>query len=156
DLSAVEYRVNGLETVDWRNPVLVPAAVCPHSGPELSGYRESRSEKTPHSAGELEEATKEAAFKAFWEKWPKKKAKARAWKTWKKIPIAEYTPLMAGLAKWLESEQWSRGIIPHPATWINEKRWQDEDIPTLGRANGTALASRDVLRQKRSTITDEG
>jgi hypothetical protein len=44
DMSAVEYRVNGVETTDWRNPVLTLAAHRPHSGPMLSGYREKRIE----------------------------------------------------------------------------------------------------------------
>lgn len=42
DLSGVEYRINGAETTDWRKPVVIPAADCPQSGLELSGYREVR------------------------------------------------------------------------------------------------------------------
>ena len=159
DLSAVEYRVNGLETIDWRNPVLVPAAVCPQTGPVLSGYRELRSEnrETTHPAGELELATKEAAFEAFWEKWPKRQARPGALKAWKKIPVAEYVPLMAGLEKWLKSDQWTRGVIPHAATWLNEKRWQDEDVPRFGKPNSTApIVSADEVRRKRSSMTPEG
>jgi hypothetical protein len=45
DLSGVEYRVSGSETLDWKNPVLIPAALSPHSGFELSGNREKRTEK---------------------------------------------------------------------------------------------------------------
>lgn len=42
DLSGVEYRVNGAETMDWRHPVLESAAVCPQSVREVSGNREER------------------------------------------------------------------------------------------------------------------
>ena len=44
DMSSGEYRVNGVETTDWRNPVLIPAADRPHSGPVLSGDRDTRVE----------------------------------------------------------------------------------------------------------------
>jgi hypothetical protein len=159
DVSGVEYRVNGLETVDWRRPVLVLAALCPQSSSGLSGYREERVEnrETNRLGGGLELDTKEAAFEAFWDKWPKKQAKSRAWTAWKKISLAEHLPLLAGLEKWLKSDQWTRGVIPHAASWLNEKRWQDEDIPCSGRANGLAsVVPLDELRQKRSTMTDEG
>jgi len=46
---------------------------------------------------------------------------------------------MAGLERWLVSDQWQRGVIPHPATWLNDKRWEDEDIPQfVGGVNGKA------------------
>ena len=50
DLSAVEYRVNGLETTDWRHPVLELAAVCPQSVRRMSGHREKREESREASS----------------------------------------------------------------------------------------------------------
>jgi uncharacterized protein YdaU (DUF1376 family) len=106
-----------------------------------------RKEQTPSAASaqvasnpnELE--TKEAAFKVFWEVWPLKQSKATALRVWMKIPISEYVPIMAGLAKWRKSDQWERGVIPHPATWLNQSRWQDEDIPEKGPVNGNHSAA---------------
>lgn len=160
DLSGVEYRVNGLETTNWRNPVLILAALCPHSGPSLSGSREveSREERetlTPSASlspdASLESGTKAAAFGAFWELWPRKEAKSEALRAWAKIPVAEYPLIMAGLEKWILSDQWTRGVIPHPATWLNGKRWQDEDIPQFGGANRNGrLESFDERRRRES------
>lgn len=46
DLAGNEYRVNGAETTDWRNPVYEPvrdvSASCPGDGRDLSAYREGR------------------------------------------------------------------------------------------------------------------
>ncbi len=98
------------------------------------GSRASHAACVP-AENSLELETKEAAFDAFWEQWPKKQAKSEAWRAWAKIPIAEYLPIMAGLDKWRTSDQWTRGVLPHPATWLNQKRWQDEDIPQ-GGTNG--------------------
>jgi hypothetical protein len=97
----------------------------------------------------LEQETKAAAFAVFWEKWPRRQAKSDARRAWAKIAIAEYPALMAGLEKWLKSDRWSRGVIPHPARWLNEKRWQDEDIPQFGGINATP-----TNRNRKPTATD--
>jgi hypothetical protein len=95
----------------------------------------------PTAEASVEAETKEVAFSMFWEKWPRRQARADARRAWRKIPMAEYPVVMAALEKWLTSDQWKRGVIPHPATWLNEKRWQDEDIPQFGGINGTYTAS---------------
>ena len=77
----------------------------------------------------LEAETKEAAFLVFWDRWPRRQAKADARRAWLKIPVCEYPAVVGGLERYRTSDQWKRGIIPHAATWINEKRWEDEDIP---------------------------
>ena len=78
---------------------------------------------------QLHQETRDAAFEVFWEEWPRKQAKGSARKAWQKIPISEYPAIMAGLEKWKKSEQWQRNVIPNPATWLNGKRWEDQDIP---------------------------
>jgi hypothetical protein len=95
-------------------------------------------------ADNLDAETQGAAFDVFWESWPKKQDKSAALRAWMKIPVSEYAAITAGLGKWLKSEQWTRGVIPHPATWLNKKRWQDEDIPQFIRgtnANGNRKPS---------------
>jgi hypothetical protein len=94
----------------------------------------------------LELETKEAAFGVFWEAWPNKQAKPRALRAWMKIPIAEYAAITSGLEKWKKSDQWKRKVIPHPATWLNDKRWEDEDIPQEGGTNGKPTAT-DLARR---------
>jgi hypothetical protein len=145
-------RLNALKSTSWSSPMygpctddaLISPKFCADDVTEPAPYLKEEV-KTTHSApgkanpipSSLEQQTQEAAFEVFWEKWPRKQAKPPARKAWGKIPIAEYPPVMAGLEKWLRSEQWVRGVIPHPATWLNEKRWQDEDIPQfVGRIDG--------------------
>jgi hypothetical protein len=153
DMSGNEYRINGTKTTDWRKPVFEPvgdvSVSCPESVGGVSGYRELREESrekrehqnpasVPHS-NSLELETQAAAFEVFWDKWPLKQAKTAARRSWMKVPIGEYPDLMSGLEKWLVSDQWKRGVIPHPATWLTQKRWQDEDIPQfVGGSNGNA------------------
>lgn len=70
-------------------------------------------------------------FAAFWKLYPKKQGKGAAEKAWKKIkPTAEmFDQIVAAVGAAISSEQWQREngrFIPNPATWLNQKRWEDE------------------------------
>jgi hypothetical protein len=70
-------------------------------------------------------------FAAFWTAYPKKVAKPEAMKAWiKAAPDAELAEqIMAGLARAKQSKDWTKDdgqYIPHPTTWLNQRRWEDE------------------------------
>lgn len=80
-------------------------------------------------------------FDEFWAHYPRKEAKGAAKKAWARIkPSAELTARMIDAlevqkrsAKWREQ---NGQFIPHPATWLNAERWEDQpsvDMPTLRR-----------------------
>lgn len=74
------------------------------------------------------------AFEAFWSAYPNKVKKPNALKVWEKLkPEAELVArIMQGLARWKDSDQWTRDggrFIPHPATWLNARQWEDEVQP---------------------------
>ena len=70
-------------------------------------------------------------FDAFWKAYPRHTSKSTALKAWNKIrPNNE---LLAKMLKAINdqktSDQWIKDggqFIPHPATWLNQKRWEDE------------------------------
>ena len=70
-------------------------------------------------------------FLAFWEKYPNKKAKMAAWKAWqkngiKKVPLET---ILKAIELQKNTDQWKKDggqFIPHPATWLNQHRWEDE------------------------------
>jgi hypothetical protein len=73
----------------------------------------------------------EESFTFFWNKYPKKVSKADAEKAWNKINPnnGTYQKIMIALDKFKKSEQWiqKKGtFIPYPATWLRDKRWEDE------------------------------
>jgi|SRR5579872_1004502 len=73
------------------------------------------------------------AFKAFYKAYPNKKAPARAQRAWNKILAEDVPAIMAGLDRLKGSEQWKRDngrYVPHPATFLNDRRWEDE-VPPL-------------------------
>lgn len=73
---------------------------------------------------------KDAAFVAFWESYPRKVDKGHARRAWRKATIAKAVdpPLIVSA-----SERFGRAMtdedpqyVPHPATWLNGERWDDE------------------------------
>lgn len=70
-------------------------------------------------------------FQAFWSAYPRKTAKANALKAFEKLnPDGDLMKMMLGaLSRWSKSEQWIKDngqYIPHAATWLNGRRWEDE------------------------------
>ena len=68
-------------------------------------------------------------FDEFWSLYPRKIAKATARKAWGKLSAEQQ--LMAAKAINTHCEYWKTKeteleFIPHPATWLNQERWEDE------------------------------
>jgi hypothetical protein len=68
-------------------------------------------------------------FDEFWSLYPRKIAKATARKAWAKLSAEQQ--LMAAKAIDTHCQYWSAKeteleYIPHPATWLNNERWEDE------------------------------
>jgi hypothetical protein len=68
-------------------------------------------------------------FDEFWSLYPRKIAKATARKAWAKLSPEQQ--LMAAKAIDTHCQYWSAKeteleFIPHPATWLNQERWEDE------------------------------
>jgi len=66
-------------------------------------------------------------FEVFWDLYPTKVAKKKSLQAWTKIKLTEnlFQQIIQSLKAHKESDRWSRGIIPHPTTWINQERWDE-------------------------------
>lgn len=70
-------------------------------------------------------------FERFWSSYPRKTAKRNALRAFEKLNVTEalLTEMLAALDWQRHSEQWTKdngSYIPHPATWLNGRRWEDE------------------------------
>lgn len=95
----------------------------------LSEIKKSPTEKTLAHDG----------FEQFWECYPKnkRKSKGRAEKAYAKIkPTKElHDKMIDGLELAKKSHDWTKEdgrYIPHPATWLNGKCWEDEHTQQTG------------------------
>lgn len=75
------------------------------------------------------------SFERFWEVWPRKKAKGAAEKAWAKLSVDDQRAAIDA-----PKPEGDPKYIPHPATWLNAKRWLDEPDPSPVAKDPKALA----------------
>lgn len=104
--------------------------ILPHTGAALPKNKHKEKTKETHSAGAS--VRQRDQFDRFWSKYPRKEGKKKAWEKWLRLnpDRALFVAIMSGLDAHKRSEQWRRGVIPHPTTWLNGARWEDELTPT--------------------------
>lgn len=68
------------------------------------------------------------AFERFWSVYPRKVGKQSAKRAFEKVKVPIET-LVTAVERQKCSDQWTRDngqYIPHPTTWLNQDRWDDE------------------------------
>lgn len=81
----------------------------------------------------LDGSDTDEGWTAFWAVYPRKTAKPLALKAWRKLnPDQEMTAaILAAVTEQKTWPQWTKDagtFVPHPATWLNQRRWEDEGI----------------------------
>ena len=79
-------------------------------------------------------------FDRFWQAYPKKIGKGACERWWMQHkPTKELLEIMVGaLSQARQTEQWSKDngqFIPNPATWLNQKRWEDDITSAPGKTD---------------------
>jgi DNA-binding transcriptional regulator YhcF (GntR family) len=69
-------------------------------------------------------------FSDFWKEYPRKEKKVMAQKIFDRLKVndALMEKIMDSLFRFVESEEWKKDdgkYIPHPTTWLNQRRWED-------------------------------
>lgn len=74
-------------------------------------------------------------FEDFWSQYPRRVAKRVAEKAWSRLSPAEQKAAIEALPEhvryWRQTDR-SAELIPHPSTWLNQGRWEDE-LPQVER-----------------------
>jgi hypothetical protein len=97
------------------------------NGKQDESEKENEAEKEKENEIEYE-CKKELAFDKFWEAYPRKVGKAKAEAAFLKVTVG-IDVLLAAIEEQKKSTQWTKDngqFIPHPATWLNGKRWEDQ------------------------------
>ena len=79
-------------------------------------------------------------FLQFWAVYPRRVGRLAAIRAWNKArpDSALLAEILRAVGSQQRTDQWRRGYIPNPATWINQGRWEDE---TGQEARESAVAS---------------
>lgn len=73
-------------------------------------------------------------FEDFWQQYPRKINKKTARKKFLTIPRSNKQKILLALEDQKTSSQWQEErYIPHPTTWLNGERWEDEIKPEQNR-----------------------
>lgn len=100
----------------------------PYSPPAGDAPTARRRKREPKSAPDW----KPERFEGFWRLYPLKKSKQAAIRAWDALRPDDRLLAVMGraLQRQMAGEDWQRGFgIPYPATWLNNRRWEDEDRP---------------------------
>lgn len=81
-------------------------------------------------------------FNAFWDIYPRhtggKPGARRAWN--RAIKVAAPTVIADAALRFREDPNRLDEFTPHPTTWLNQHRWEDDPLPARGgAASGTRL-----------------
>lgn len=68
-------------------------------------------------------------FEAFWKTYPRKNAKAAAFKAWNKLSTEEKQLAVTGAQRYANDPNRVPQFTAHGSTWLNEKRWEDAPLP---------------------------
>jgi len=89
----------------------------------------------PYSKRELDKSNS-CPFADFWAVWPFKVSKASAEKAWRKLSDDDRIAAKASAAGW--AQKWRAANVSaspiHPASYLNQRRWEDEIEPPMLRA----------------------
>ena len=73
-------------------------------------------------------------FDLFWSKYPRKTAKPKAEQAFKRLIKKDQDALIGSLASFAFSNE--KQFIPHPATFIAQRRWEDEQDTKITKSTG--------------------
>jgi hypothetical protein len=98
-------------------------------------------------------------FDRFWRSYPKRIGKGAAEKAFKKIKPSEslLQTMILAIENFTESEQWKKDggqYIPNPATWLNQKRWEDE-VPPEDKISKLNPAQQAVVKAMQNRLQKE-
>lgn len=93
-------------------------------------------------------------FGSFYLAYPKHEGRAEAAKAWKKVnpDAATVTAMLKAIDAQRNGRKWREGFIPMPATWLNQRRWEDEvevASPLSAKTAGNVQAVKNVLANLR-------
>lgn len=90
-----------------------------------------QSNKKQNKTKQINLSDSETGFDVFWEHYPRHEGKTKARESFIKAlrKGVKLDELVAAIEKHKQSAQWQKDggqYIPHPATWLNQQRWEDE------------------------------
>lgn len=101
--------------------------------------------------------TRGMEFEKFWSAYPRKEGKQKARSAFEKVTVS-LDVLLIALESQKKSSQWTKDngqFIPHAATWLNGKRWEDQlAVDRSGYVNGRRQLDDDEIAAIRRQMAE--
>lgn len=98
----------------------------------------------------------ERAFSEFWQVYPRKVGKGAAKKAFAKAHAKANGDVVLGAQRFAADPNlpYEKNFIPHPATWLNDERWDDEPLPHREKTaeEKAALAKAEAERRRQADL----
>lgn len=90
-----------------------------------------RQESPPYPPQPQNHREADAAFQQLWDVWPVREARKSALRLWHHLWRSNDRPQLAKILDSIKENlarnpRWKRGFIPFLATWLKDRRWEDE------------------------------
>lgn len=83
-------------------------------------------------------------FQEFWQVYPRRAGKKAAEKAWTKaVKATPAAQILGGAARFRDDPNREQACTPHPATWLNQGRWDDDPLPTRLRPVSSRVQEQD-------------
>ena len=105
---------------------------------EKENEEENENENEIEKENKVENECIKADFALFWEAYPRKEGIQKAEEAFAKV-VVPVQDLLDAIAAQKKSKQWLKDgglYIPHPAKWLEERRWMDQMVGTPCGATG--------------------
>jgi hypothetical protein len=113
----------------------------------------SKNQPLPYTNKNGKNLKNEEQFKQFYSAYPRKVSKEPSRKAFVKLNPSDelFVIIMNALDE--HKKAWDDiNFIPHPSTWINQKRWEDEIITTKSQLTAEQLREEKLKNQKRMPV----
>ena len=93
---------------------------------------------------------KETVFDLFWDNYPRRTAKKAAKQAFDKAVASGISParIVEAAARFADDPNRVPQFTPHPATWLNQGRWDDEPLPQRSDRGFTRLNKLDEMTRR--------
>lgn len=121
---------------------------------DLFGFDDAATKpQTAVSRGVMNASLGFAEFWAAWPAGPRKVAKQQAINKWATFGCANNHEHIRAHVEWMKKqEDWLRGFVPQPVTYLNQQRWLDWTPPAVIQKAPDALS---VIRQHKGAPMPE-
>lgn len=113
-------------------------------------------EDEDNTQGRVERAKTDDGFEDFYSKYPNKKARGAAERAWSKMTKEDRALCRPAIEAQVMASHFrgtdGKDYIPHPATWLNERRWHDEVSATAASLAPAAPLTKEQARARLEDI----